>query len=74
MLRRAVAAAARVGELTLLTLAGFWLGSWLDGRLGTGPWLFFLGTLMGFLAGTFALFQGLAKFQSDDEDQDDPPA
>lgn len=67
-------AAATVTELTLMILAGLWLGSWLDGRLGTGPWLFFLGTLMGLIAGMLRLFQGLAKLQSDDEDQDDPPA
>lgn len=73
MLRQALTAAAMVFELTLLTLAGLWLGSWLDSRLGTEPWFFFLGTLMGLLTGIFGVFQVVAKLQSDDEDQD-PPA
>jgi F0F1-type ATP synthase assembly protein I len=29
------------------TLLGAWLGSWLDGRLATAPWLTLLGLLVG---------------------------
>jgi len=37
--KRAMPAATLALELAVLTAGGLGLGSWLDGRLGTGPWL-----------------------------------
>ena len=71
-LRRAMQAASMVTELALWSVAGLWLGSWLDGRFGTGPWLFLLGTLLGFGVGLLRLFLGITRLQNDDS-ADDPP-
>jgi ATP synthase protein I len=40
----------------LLCLFG---GRWLDGRLGTGPWLMLAGVVAGFAAGFLSLFRAL---------------
>lgn len=72
-LRRAIQAASMVTELTLWVVAGLGLGSWLDGRFGTGPWLFLLGTLLGFGVGLLRLFLGITRLQNDDDSADDPP-
>ncbi len=36
--------------LIVAPLVGFFLGSWLDGRLATGPWLGIAGLVVGFAA------------------------
>lgn len=73
-LRKAMEAATIVTELALLTVAGLWLGSWLDSRLGTEPWLFLVGTLLGLSAGILRMFQGLSTLQDHDDDSHDDPA
>lgn len=35
------------------------LGRWMDGRLGTGPWLLLLGVFVGAAAGFWAIYYGL---------------
>ena len=51
---RAVGLAGGLGlVLGLMTVLGAWLGYYLDGRWGTGPWLTFVGTLCGMGAGFF---------------------
>jgi ATP synthase protein I len=37
------------------------LGRWLDGRLGTEPWLLLLGVLVGATAGFYALYRQLVS-------------
>ena len=36
--------------LIVSPLVGFFLGSWLDRRLGTGPWIAGVGLILGFAA------------------------
>ncbi len=72
-LRTAMQAAAKVTEFTLLLVLALALGSWLDGRLGTDPWLFLLGIVAGATAGLIRLHLGLTKLL-DDDDPADPPA
>lgn len=45
---------ASIGMLILFaTLIGMGIGYWLDGKLGTAPWLAFVFTLLGLAAGIY---------------------
>lgn len=44
-------------EFALATLIGWGLGAWIDGKLGTGPWL----TILFFLCGIAAGFRALIR-------------
>ncbi len=77
-LRRAIAAAALVTHMAVTTAASAWLGSWLDGRFETTPWLTLVGTFLGFGVGLYRLFKALERLNPpddpvDDEPFDDPP-
>ncbi len=43
--------------LVVATLLGYLGGNWLDGRLGTQPWLGVVGLLLGAAAGFVQLFR-----------------
>ncbi|MBW1879912.1 MAG: AtpZ/AtpI family protein [Deltaproteobacteria bacterium] len=73
-LRRAFEAATLVTEFALVIVVTLYLGYRLDIWLGTEPWLFLLGTLLGFVAGLIRLFQGLGKLQDDDDHPEDHPS
>jgi F0F1-type ATP synthase assembly protein I len=72
-LRRAFEAAFLVTEFALVVVVALWLGNRLDIWLGTEPWFFLLGTLLGFVAGLIRLFQGLGRLQDDDDHPEDHP-
>jgi len=47
---------------------GYFLGSWLDSKLGTQPWLVVVLALLGFAAGvngTIRIIRTLQKYQND---------
>jgi F0F1-type ATP synthase assembly protein I len=44
-------------SFVLALVMGFGGGYWLDGRLGTGPWLAFLGFFVGLLAGVLNVYR-----------------
>jgi ATP synthase protein I len=44
-------------ELVAPLLAGLFGGRWLDGRLGTGPWLVLLGAVAGAAAGMLNFYR-----------------
>lgn len=52
---------ARVGalgiELAVSTVIGLLGGRWLDGKLGTEPWLSIVGLILGVVAGFRSLYQ-----------------
>ena len=52
---------ARVGalgiELAASTVIGLFGGRWLDGKLGTEPWLSIVGLILGVVAGFRSLYQ-----------------
>jgi F0F1-type ATP synthase assembly protein I len=51
---------AQVGlELAAGVGLGFWAGYWLDGRLGSGPWLMLLGAAAGLAAGFYLVIREL---------------
>ena len=58
---------ARVGalgiELAASTVIGLLGGRWLDGKLGTEPWLSIVGLILGVVAGFRSLYQ-TAKSQN----------
>lgn len=37
----------------------FFLGRWLDGKLGTGPWLLIAGVFVGLTAGFWSMYRRL---------------
>jgi len=55
---RAIGALASVGlSFVLAVVIGITVGLWLDGKLGTSPWLFFLFLCLGFAAGVVNLYR-----------------
>jgi F0F1-type ATP synthase assembly protein I len=60
-------------ELAVLVAGGLWLGSWLDERLGTGPWLTLGLSLGGFAVGLahLAIAGMRASREADGQSQDD---
>jgi F0F1-type ATP synthase assembly protein I len=41
-----------------VVMACFFIGRWLDGRLGIEPWLQIVGTLIGFVVGSLTVYYG----------------
>ena len=67
--RPAVSPRARLYNLTSLAFtfpvsiaAGAFMGYWLDGKLGTFPWLSILFMLFGIAAGFLSLFRAVKAF------------
>ena len=68
---------ASVGlELVLCVLVGLFGGSWLDGKLGTNPWLTAAGVGFGMAAGFRALWRALkqANREADELDREEREA
>ena len=51
-------------EFALYLLIFFFLGYYLDGRWGTGPWLMLAGAAVGFAGGLYSLFKTLSRLSS----------
>lgn len=47
--------------LVACIILGYLLGSWLDRRLGTGPWLLVTGVFLGTAAGFVGLFRTVSR-------------
>ena len=41
---------------------GWWVGQWLDGRMGTGPWLTILFVAFGLAAGVLNVYRTISRF------------
>jgi ATP synthase protein I len=41
---------------------GWWVGQWLDRRMGTGPWMTVLFVAFGFAAGVLNVYRTIARF------------
>ena len=54
-------------ELGLSVVAGFLIGSWMDGWLGTEPWLLLVFGAAGIIAGYRSIFRLVKKVQSENE-------
>jgi F0F1-type ATP synthase assembly protein I len=49
-------------------LVGFFAGRWLDGRLGTVPWLSFVGVVLGFVAAGRETHQIYRRYLAEEEE------
>jgi F0F1-type ATP synthase assembly protein I len=59
---------ATVGlEMVLSVVVGYFAGRWLDGRLGTEPWLAYVGLGFGIAAGSRALYRVLRTVKKEME-------
>ena len=64
---------ASVGiEFSISTLVGLLGGRWLDGKLGTAPWLMLVGLVLGVVAGMRALIRA-ARLSSAAKQQEGEP-
>jgi len=58
------AGASTIGiEMGLAVAFGYFGGYWLDGKLGTGPYLMYFGLFIGFAAGFKSLFRIAARYK-----------
>jgi ATP synthase protein I len=60
-------------ELAVATVVGLFGGRWLDGVLGTGPWLQWIGLALGLVAGFHNLFRITQRVQQQLAADDDSP-
>ena len=55
--------------LIVSPLVGFFIGDWLDGRAGSGPWLGIAGLGVGFAAAGRETYRIYRRVQADEEEQ-----
>jgi len=55
--------------LIVSPMVGFFLGSWLDRRLKTSPWLGILGLILGFAAGGRETYLIYRRYQQESEEE-----
>lgn len=48
--------------LAVSPIFGWWIGSWLDKKFETAPYLMYAGLLMGFIAGFRELYRLIKRF------------
>ena len=56
-------------ELGLSVVVGFLIGSWLDGWLGTDPWLLLVFGTAGIVAGYRSIFRLVKRVRSDEQQE-----
>lgn len=49
-------------------LVGFWIGSWIDGRLGSDPWGKIVVSLLGFVAGLKQVIEIIRRNAKEEKD------
>lgn len=54
-------------QLAAAVIVGFFLGRWLDGALGTAPWLMLAAMTAGFTGGFVSFLRSIRKLAGDDE-------
>lgn len=60
---RTIGALSTVGfSFVLAIVIGAWFGWWLDGRLGTAPWMLLIFFFLGLAAGVLNVYRTTGKF------------
>jgi F0F1-type ATP synthase assembly protein I len=59
--------------LALAVLAGFFIGRWLDGKLGTTPLFLLIGIFWGLAGSFYSLYMQVKKLQQDEESRGKKP-
>jgi hypothetical protein len=54
-------------QLAACIIGGLYLGQYLDRRLGTAPWLLFVGVFGGFSAGFYSMYRKLMAAQAHED-------
>ncbi len=71
---RRVGSLSTVGlELALSIALGYYGGRWLDEKLGTEPWLEWIGLGFGLAAGALSLYRAVRRAQRLMEEEDESP-
>ena len=60
-------------EIGLSIVLGYLGGQWLDGKLGTEPWLKWIGFGLGLAAGARSLYRVVRRAQRMMEEEDESP-
>jgi F0F1-type ATP synthase assembly protein I len=55
--------------LVVSPLVGFFLGSWLDGKLATRPWLTLIGLVLGFAAAGRETYRIYRRYLAQEEEE-----
>lgn len=58
-------------EMGLAVLVGYLCGDWLDGELGTGPYLMIVFLLLGWLAGLRGLYRAARRVMREQEENEE---
>ena len=58
-------------DLVVSVVFGLFGGRWLDGKLGTSPWLSMIGFGLGVIAGFRFLYRAAIKMRKETEDEDE---
>ena len=56
-------------QLAISVVTFFFLGRWLDGKFGTGPWLMILGAVMGITGGLIAFIRKVTEFAKKQDEE-----
>ena len=58
-------------ELILSMAVGYYIGRWLDGKVGSAPWLAVIGFLVGVYAGFRQIFRAAKRMTAETEREDE---
>jgi F0F1-type ATP synthase assembly protein I len=61
MLRTAWELSAGLLSFVFALGIGWWVGQWIDARLGTGPWMTIVFVLLGFAAGVLNVYRTISR-------------
>ena len=61
------------GLLIVSPLVGFFIGGWLDRKLGTSPWLLIVGLVLGFVTAGRETFRIYRRYLAEEEERQKRP-
>jgi F0F1-type ATP synthase assembly protein I len=73
MLRTAYELSAGLLSFIVAAVLGWWFGRWLDGHLGTAPWLMVAFSALGLAAGALNVYRTVSGAMKPPPSGSDPP-